>query len=75
MDFIVDLPPSEGFTTILVTVDHLLKMAHFLPMVGTPSDLDTANTFIKEVVRLHRVPDNIVSDRGVQFTSKFWKEL
>lgn len=75
MDFIVYLPPSEGFTTIFVVVDCFSKMAHFLPMVGTPSALDTANIFIKEVVRLHGVPNNIVSDRGVQFTSKFWKDL
>ena len=75
MDFIVDLPPSEGFTSILVVVDRLSKMAHFLPMVGTPSALETANIFIKEIIRLHGVPDSVVSDRGVQFTSKFWKEL
>ena len=71
MDFIVDLPPSEGFTTILVVVDRLSKMAHFLPMIGTPSALDTANVFIREILRLHGLPDNIVSDRGVQFTSRF----
>ena len=75
MDFIVDLPPSENFTTILVVVDRLSKMAHFLPMLGTPSAMDTAKIFIKEIVRLHGLPDNIVSDRGVQFTSGFWKNL
>lgn len=75
MDFIVDLPPAEGFSTILVVVDRLSKMAHFLPMKGTPSASDTADIFIKEVVRLHGVPVSIVSDRGVQFTSKFWRDL
>lgn len=75
MDFIVDLPASGGFTTIFVVVDRLSKMAHFLPMKGTPSALETANIFLKEIIRLHGVPKNIVSDRGVQFTSKFWREL
>ena len=75
MDFIVELPPSEGFTTIFVTVDRLSKMAHFLPMKGTPSAPETAKIFIKEIVRLHGIPANIVSDRGVQFTSRFWKAL
>lgn len=75
MNFIVDLPPSEGFTTILVVVDRLSKTAHFVSMVDTPSAVDTANTFIKEIVRLHGIPDSIVYDRGVQFTSRFWKDL
>ena len=75
MDFIVELPRSEGFTTIFVVVDRLSKMAHFLPMRGTPSASETARMFIKEIVRLHGVPANIVSDRGVQFTSRFWRAL
>ena len=75
MDFIVDLPSPEGFSTIMVVVDRLSKMAHFVPMVGTPSAVDTAHTFIKEIVRLHGLPSSIVSDRGVQFTSRFWRAL
>lgn len=71
MDFIVKLPPSEGFTTIFMIVDHLSKMAHFVPLKGTPSATETAFSFVKEVVRLHGFPANITSDRGVQFTSRF----
>lgn len=65
IDFIVDLPPTEGYTTIFVVVDSLSKMAHFLPMIDTPSSVDTVNIFIKEIFRLHSLPDSIVSDRGV----------
>lgn len=36
MDFIVELLPLEGFTAILMVVDHLQNMAHFLPLVSTP---------------------------------------
>ena len=75
MDFIVELPPSKGCSAIFVVVDRLSKMAHFLPLRGTPSAKETAEVFIKEIVRLHGVPANIVSDRGVQFTSRFWKAL
>lgn len=71
MDFIVDLLPSEEFTTILVVVDWLSKMAHFLPMVGTPSTMDTANIFIKEIVWLHDLPDSIISDGGYSLPPDF----
>ncbi|XP_058039006.1 cytochrome P450 2K6-like isoform X3 [Ahaetulla prasina] len=37
MDFLTDLPPSSGFTTVLVVVDMLTKMAHFIPCRGLPT--------------------------------------
>ena len=61
--------------TILVVVDRLTKMAHFIPFKGIPSAKQTAELMIREVFRLHGIPDNVVSDRGVQFTSKFWKNF
>lgn len=60
MDFIVDLPPSKEHTTIFVVVDLLSKMAHFLPMRGTPTANKTVDTFIKEIFRLHGLSDSIV---------------
>lgn len=75
MDFIVELPPLKGFTTIFVIVDRLSKMAHFMPLKGTPSSTETTSAFIREVVCLHDIPSNITSDRGVQFTFRFWKAL
>lgn len=64
MDFIVELPPSEGCTAIYVVVDWLSKMAYFLHIKGTPSALETAQIFINKIVSLHGIPANIVSDRG-----------
>ncbi|XP_068115004.1 olfactory receptor 5F1-like [Hyperolius riggenbachi] len=48
LDFIVELPPSEGHTTILVVVDRLTKMAHFLPLKSVPTAAETA-VFLKEI--------------------------
>lgn len=75
MDFIVDLPPTEGFTSIFVVVDQLSNMSHFVPMMGVPAAADTAHAFIEELMGLHGLPRSIVSDRGVQFPSKFWSNL
>ena len=75
MDFIVDLPTSKGQNTILVVVDRLTKAAHFIACNGPPSAKETADLMIQNVFRLHGVPDEVVSDRGVQFTSKFWRSF
>ena len=31
--------------------------------------------FMKDIFRLHGMPQSIVSDKDVVFTSKFWQEL
>ena len=75
MDFIVDLPPSKGFDSIFVVVDRLTKMAHFVPCNKTVTGEETARLFIDTVYKYHGLPDDIISDRGTQFTSKFWQSL
>ena len=74
-DFIVGLPESEGMTCVMTVVDRLTKMAHFIPLPGPPTAHDMANVFIKQIVRIHGLPDDMVSDRGSQFVSAFWREL
>uniref|UniRef100_A0A8C5R7U4 Gypsy retrotransposon integrase-like protein 1 n=1 Tax=Leptobrachium leishanense TaxID=445787 RepID=A0A8C5R7U4_9ANUR len=72
-DFIVDLPPSHKNTVIMVVVDRLTKMAHFIPYPKLPTAAETASLFLHNVFKIHGIPDSIVSDRGTQFTSRFWK--
>uniref|UniRef100_A0A803KBS3 Gypsy retrotransposon integrase-like protein 1 n=1 Tax=Xenopus tropicalis TaxID=8364 RepID=A0A803KBS3_XENTR len=73
MDFIVELPKSSEMSTILVVVDRFSKMAHFIPLKKLPSASALAKIYVKEVFRLHGFPSSIVSDRGVQFVSRFWR--
>ena len=75
MDFIVELPKSKDMTTIMVVVDRLTKMAHFIPLRCLPTAVIAADSFIVNIFKLHGFPESIISDRGSQFTSEFWNRL
>lgn len=71
MDFIVHLPKSEGFDAILVIVDRLTKLRHYVLCYTTDGAEEVARLFVKNVFRLHGKPINIVSDRDAKFMSDF----
>lgn len=75
MDFVTGLPPSNGFTVILTVVDRFSKMVHLIPLKKLPSAKEMGEILAREVFRLHGLPSNIVSDRGPQFVSRFWREF
>lgn len=75
LDFITSLPDSNGHTAILVMVDPLSKMAKFEPC-GNDIDAPTlAECFVRRVVSQFGIPRALISDRGPQFTSHFWRSL
>ncbi|KAI2667777.1 Transposon Tf2-6 polyprotein [Labeo rohita] len=73
LDFVSGLPESLGKNTILTIVDHFSKAVHLVALSGLPSAKTTAELILEHVVRLHGFPQDIVSDRGPQFTAKFWQ--
>lgn len=75
MDFVGPLPLSEGFDFLWVVICRLTSMVHLIPVRTTIRATELAWLFIKEIVRLHGLPDDIVSDRDPRFISKFWKEV
>ncbi len=75
MDFITNLPTIRAKNSILVVVDQLTKMAHFTPCSKSITAEETAQLILDRIVRLHGLPEEIVSDRGPQFASKFWRRL
>lgn len=75
VDFIVKLPISEKFDSIMVVVDHMSKAAHFIPARETWNAQELAKQFLSSVFKLHGLPDRIVSDRGSTFVSRFWTAI
>jgi hypothetical protein len=75
MDFMGPFPKSKGKDYLLVVICRLTSMVHLIPTVTTATAQDVAWLFVKEIVRLHGIPNSIVSDRDRKFVSIFWKEL
>ena len=76
MDLITGLPRSQkGHDAILVVVDQLSKVAHFLPVKETITASQLAELYISRIVSLHGIPKEISSDRGSLFTSHFWNSF
>jgi hypothetical protein len=75
MDFIVELPVSNGFDAIYVCVDRFTKMAHFCPTTTKVTAEETAHLYLDHVFKHHGLPTDIVSDRGPQFTSHLMTAL
>lgn len=76
MDFVGPLPLTKADNDfIMVVVDKLSKMVHFIPCKTTVTAPQVAKLFFREIVRHHGIPTSIVSDRDTRFTSHFWEEL
>jgi hypothetical protein len=56
---------------ILVCVDKLSKMAHFIAAVTTITVEESSRLVIDFVYKHHGLPRKLVSDRDTRFTSRF----
>ena len=75
MDFMGPLPISNDHDYLLVVIDYFTSEVHLIPITTRVTAKEVAWLFLKEIVRLHGVPEPIMSDRDTKFTSRFWKEL
>jgi transposase InsO family protein len=76
MDFIVGLLRTQSrYDSIWVIMDRLTKVAPFTPVKTTYSGPQLAELYMSRIVYLHWVPKKIVSDRGMQFTLRFYERL
>ena len=74
-DFITKLPLVQGYNAILVVVDRLTKMVHFIPTTKETLVEDLARLFRDNMWKLHGLPKSIILDRGPQFVAGLIKEL
>ena len=67
MDWIVGLPritrDGRGYESVLTVTDRATKMTHFIPTWKEATAIDTADQFIKHIVKYHGLPRSIMSDR------------
>jgi hypothetical protein len=56
LDYLKHFHESNGFNSVLIVVDHLTRMAHFLPCTKTVTAEETATLFLQGVYRLHGLP-------------------
>jgi hypothetical protein len=54
-------------------VDRFSKSCRFIPLSGLPTALQVAEALFQQVLRHYVLPEDIVSDRGPQFTLQVWK--
>ena len=74
-DFITKLPLVQGYDSILVVVDRLTKIVHFIPTTEKTSAEGLARLFRDNMWKLHGLLESIISDREPQFAAELMREL
>ncbi len=62
VDFVTDLPKSEGYTYLLVAVDRFSKAYKLIPLQGLPTALERAEALFHNLFRTVGIPEHVVSD-------------
>jgi len=74
MDFVTDLPKSEGCENMIVVTDRLSKGVIADGLENLEAET-VARWFIRRYYPYHFLPFAIVSDRGTQFTGALWARI
>jgi transposase InsO family protein len=70
-----EFPPDKSGREIIVFICRLSKRSISIPCQKDTNALQTAQIYLDRVWRYYGPADTIVSDRGPQFVSEFWKEF
>lgn len=71
MDSILHLPTRRDKLVIIFLIDQLTKFYHFGALLTNYTTTRVDELFIAMVIKLHSIPNTIVSDRDRVFTGKF----
>jgi len=74
-DFITKLPLAQEYNSILVVVDQLIKMVHFIPTMEKTLAEGLARLFRDNMQKLHGLLESIISGKGPQFSAGLIREL
>ena len=69
------LVDTISYDTVLIFTDRATKMVHLIPTTMHTTSDETAQLFIKHVVKYHGIPRSIHSDRDPRLSSALWSEL
>jgi hypothetical protein len=78
MNFVTELFKSKNFNAILMIINRLTKMHHYISCVAEKDETTaekTARLLINHVWKLHELSNTIVSNRDSQFVSLVWKTI
>ena len=78
IDFVGDLPMSQGYNSFLTCVEKLSKYLVLIPCTMGDNQLSAtavADLFYTHIVSRFGVPSSVVSDRDPRFTGEFWRQL
>jgi hypothetical protein len=76
VDLIVELPKTpEGFNAIAVFVDHLSKMVRLIPTDTNLTAEGFAKLFFVNIFPHYGMPEQIISDRGLQWNNELFKAI
>jgi Integrase zinc binding domain/Integrase core domain len=76
MDLITDLPPVDGYDSILVVVDRgNTKGAILIPTAETLTQKGAGQLLLDNLYKQFGLPDKMLSDRGPQFAAKAFRKL
>jgi hypothetical protein len=76
MNFVIELSNNKNFNVILIIVNRLTKMHHYISCTTTKEDINAKKTtllLINYVWKLHELSNTITLNRESQFIFSIWK--
>ncbi len=77
-DFVTKLLDSRSYNAILMIINKLSKMHHYIPCTTNENETTTEETvklLIQHVWKLHELSTTMISDRDSQFVSLMWNTI